>query len=369
MVVNSIMDENCDILKSDLWSDIVSDQRKPKLIACRTEFFEMTKNLHAAILLEKIFYWYQPPKARKSNPKHSRLTIYREGYMWLGKRRDEWADIGFTPWQFDTAIKKLKELDYVVVKNSKYKRKRQALIRLTDRFLNDYYLKKYPNKEYELNEKRMLEKSKLQKPDNRQSQILHQFRLEISNHLKTSSLEEDIFVRDTYLFDSKMPSNQYVRQIRDTVERLYNLFRENKKPINDLKEEYNFFDSYKIFTIQQDRKSDYSSLSELDQFNRVIGVEPTSQTRDRLKSIWRHYNCSEMKSEGNSLNCIVGIAFEVRDDGFWSRQGLHPENADAALLAVVMYYDAYRDDFKWPNVNEKHGKNSNLTMTNAEETA
>jgi hypothetical protein len=66
-------------------------------------YIDITGDLVAGTLLSQIMYWFAPSKN-----KTQKTRIFKDGYYWIAKRREDWWDeIRITPKQFDTAIKKL----------------------------------------------------------------------------------------------------------------------------------------------------------------------------------------------------------------------------------------------------------------------
>src|SRR5690606_34995070 len=69
----------------------------------------MTGDLLAGLLLSQIIYWYLPNKSGDS-----KLRVKKEGHYWIAKSHDEWyEEIRFSRRNFDTAIKKLVQLNLI----------------------------------------------------------------------------------------------------------------------------------------------------------------------------------------------------------------------------------------------------------------
>lgn len=66
-------------------------------------YIDITGDLIAGTLLSQILYWFSDGK--NGNP---RVSVYRDGYYWLAKRREDWMkEIRISKKQYDCAIKKL----------------------------------------------------------------------------------------------------------------------------------------------------------------------------------------------------------------------------------------------------------------------
>jgi len=72
-------------------------------------YVDMTDDLLAGLLLSQIIYWYLPNKTGDS-----KLRVKKEGIYWIAKSHDEWyEEIRFSRRNFDTAIKKLVQLNLI----------------------------------------------------------------------------------------------------------------------------------------------------------------------------------------------------------------------------------------------------------------
>ena len=101
-------------------------------------YIDITGDLIAGILLSQIIYWNLPSKEGKS-----KLKVTYKGRKGIAKGRNEWWDeIRITPKQYDRAIKILKELELVEVKNTMFNAKRTPVIM----FNSDVFIKKYQSK-------------------------------------------------------------------------------------------------------------------------------------------------------------------------------------------------------------------------------
>lgn len=101
-------------------------------------YIDITGDLIAGILLSQIIYWNLPSKEGKS-----KLKVNYKGRKGIAKGRNEWWDeIRITPKQYDRAIKILKELELVEVKNTMFNAKRTPVIM----FNSDVFIKKYQSK-------------------------------------------------------------------------------------------------------------------------------------------------------------------------------------------------------------------------------
>lgn len=79
-------------------------------------YIDIAGDLVSGVLLSQIIYWNLPSKK-----KESKLTIEREGKMWLAKERaDWWGECRISPKQFDRAIEVLESKEFVVRKVFKF---------------------------------------------------------------------------------------------------------------------------------------------------------------------------------------------------------------------------------------------------------
>lgn len=79
-------------------------------------YIDITGDFIAGALLSQILYWFTEDKYGKS-----KLRIFKDGYYWIAKRRDEWYnEIRITKHQYDVAIKFLKKNDYVILEKYKF---------------------------------------------------------------------------------------------------------------------------------------------------------------------------------------------------------------------------------------------------------
>ena len=79
-------------------------------------YIDITGDFIAGALLSQILYWFTEDKYGKS-----KLRIFKDGYYWIAKRRDEWYnEIRITKHQYDVAIKFLEKNDYVILEKYKF---------------------------------------------------------------------------------------------------------------------------------------------------------------------------------------------------------------------------------------------------------
>ena len=74
-------------------------------VMLRQTFVYMLGNLHAAILLSQIVYWFKPSKTGKL-----KVTVKKDGKLWIAKSREGWMDeTGLSLDLFKSSIQKLKD--------------------------------------------------------------------------------------------------------------------------------------------------------------------------------------------------------------------------------------------------------------------
>ena len=79
-------------------------------------YIDISEDLVAGTLLSQIMYWFSDDK--NGNRK---VKVYKEGYFWLAKGRNDWIDeIRISPKQYDNAIKKLKNKGFVETRLYKF---------------------------------------------------------------------------------------------------------------------------------------------------------------------------------------------------------------------------------------------------------
>ena len=359
---------------NSLWNDIVQNTKKPKMIGCRKDFFEMTQNLNAAILLDKIFYWHLPAKKDKLDSSKSKFKIERHGYKWLGKRRDEWEEIGLSKWQYDHAVNKLKELGYVDTIVSKYGIRKQILIRLTDKFVVDYSRHRLgveSEKSDSLNPEIPFRRSGNDDiadfPDsigeNRLSPTLSASKLEKTEFLYTSSLVSSLLERTSLLGKSIISQEEYKKTIGEKAEEVHQLLENDVKPLLLMKDtnycfrdyllDADFFDD-KIFTGGIDI-SKYSDALPLSLFVEFSGIDPDRECQQRMIAIWKHFKCNEMSFGDAVVYNLCYLLFITRverlDDWIWDVVG--SDNLDAFLLAFIAYCMNHKHEFEWPEATEQ----------------
>lgn len=79
-------------------------------------YIDISEDLIAGTLLSQIMFWFSETKDKKR-----KIRIYKDGNYWLAKGREEWVDeIRISKKQYDNAIKKLKEKEFVETKLFKF---------------------------------------------------------------------------------------------------------------------------------------------------------------------------------------------------------------------------------------------------------
>lgn len=79
-------------------------------------YIDIAGDLIAGTLLSQIMYWFSKDKSG-----NRKVKIYKDGYYWLAKGRNDWADeIRISSKQYDNAIKKLKQKGFVETKLYKF---------------------------------------------------------------------------------------------------------------------------------------------------------------------------------------------------------------------------------------------------------
>lgn len=97
-----------------------------KKVAYAPVYTELTGDLAAGIVLSQLVYWFKPSRAGKS-----KLTVVRDGTLWLAKNRQEMrAECGLTEWQYRSAMDKLKDMGLVEVQTHLFHGKTTPHIRL-----------------------------------------------------------------------------------------------------------------------------------------------------------------------------------------------------------------------------------------------
>lgn len=355
-------EDSGNIFKNPLWDEIVKNLGKPKLIGCRKEFYEMTGNLHAAILLDKLFYWHLPPDKHKKNSSKSRLTLNRDGFMWLGKRRNEWEDIGLTVWQYDVAIGKLRQLGFVETVVSKYRKKKQILIRLTDKFVVDYSRHRLGVESEESDSHNPglpfgnpgncdIADCQDSVNENRHSQITNTPKSEKSNFLCTSLLVSSLLEENTSLHFEKYissPKEKYKDKIGNTAEKIYTLLESSLKPISVFNNYSDIMKEYRSY-LKIPRGYYGPILSETEIWIQSTGIEPTEETTHRIVLIWDHFDCKEMRTEKAPMNGLNSLMFTLRAKFFdWLPRDIGPLNLESVLFAMIVYYRKHEKDYEWP---------------------
>lgn len=95
-------------------------------------FIGITKSLTAGTLLSRIAYWFSPRK--DGTP---RLTVQKNGQFWLAKTRTDWKkEIMISEYEYDGAVKILKELGLVETKIFKFNGTPMTHIRIIEENLN-----------------------------------------------------------------------------------------------------------------------------------------------------------------------------------------------------------------------------------------
>ena len=97
-----------------------------RVTAFSTLYVDVAGGHLGGLLLSQIIYWHKPGKSGR--PK---LRVKRKGELWLAKARTDWWDeIRITEWEYDTAIKVLKQKGIVEVRNFHFGGKKTPHIRL-----------------------------------------------------------------------------------------------------------------------------------------------------------------------------------------------------------------------------------------------
>ena len=79
-------------------------------------YIDITGDLVSGTLLSQIMYWFAEDKGGKS-----KVRVFKNGYFWIAKRRDEWYDeIRISKRQFDVAIKFLSKNHFVFLEKHKF---------------------------------------------------------------------------------------------------------------------------------------------------------------------------------------------------------------------------------------------------------
>lgn len=79
-------------------------------------YIDISEDLIAGTLLSQIMYWFSKDKSG-----NRKVKIYKDGYYWLAKSRNDWInEIRISPKQYDNAIKKLKNKGFVETKLYKF---------------------------------------------------------------------------------------------------------------------------------------------------------------------------------------------------------------------------------------------------------
>lgn len=96
-------------------------------------YIDIAGDLTAGVLLSQIMYWFD----KDSKNERVRTKIKKNGYFWIARRRDEWAnEIRVSPKQYDSAMKKLKAKDLVIVEKFKINGAPTTHIRPNDETIN-----------------------------------------------------------------------------------------------------------------------------------------------------------------------------------------------------------------------------------------
>lgn len=96
-------------------------------------YIDIAGDLTAGVLLSQIMYWFD----KDSKNECVRTKIKKKGYFWIARRRDEWAnEIRVAPKQYDSAMKKLKARNLVVVEKFKINGAPTTHIRPNDEVIN-----------------------------------------------------------------------------------------------------------------------------------------------------------------------------------------------------------------------------------------
>lgn len=117
------------------------EQFAERAFRAKLAYIDAAGDLNAGILLGQIVYWNTPDRNGQQ-----KLTIERDGRLWLAKRRDEWHhEIRLSPKQYDRAIRILEERGLVEVEVRHFNGiktphiwlNQQALKATVDRILTD----------------------------------------------------------------------------------------------------------------------------------------------------------------------------------------------------------------------------------------
>ncbi len=115
-----------DSLESAINQFLLWEMRSRDCIEVKRCYIDIAKDLESGVLLSQIVYWHLPDKEGKQ-----KLTVYRDGYWWLAKAREDWwAECRLTPKQFDRAIRHLEEQQLVCTKVYKWQGQNTKHIRL-----------------------------------------------------------------------------------------------------------------------------------------------------------------------------------------------------------------------------------------------
>lgn len=96
-------------------------------------YIDIAGDLTAGVLLSQIMYWFD----KDSKNECIRTKIKKNGYFWIARRRDEWAnEIRVAPKQYDSAMKKLKAKKLVIVEKFKINGAPTTHIRPNDEVIN-----------------------------------------------------------------------------------------------------------------------------------------------------------------------------------------------------------------------------------------
>jgi hypothetical protein len=104
-----------------------------KVVTLRLELVDIAEDLNAGLLLSQILYWNLPDQ----NGNSTKLRVRKDGHFWLAKSRtDWWEECRLTEYQYDRAIKKLKDKDLVELHIYKFDGAPTTHIRLKNEVLN-----------------------------------------------------------------------------------------------------------------------------------------------------------------------------------------------------------------------------------------
>ena len=111
------------------------EEAEKRQVNVKMAYIDMTNDIISGMLLSQIIYWNLPSKQGSS-----KLKVTYKGRKGIAKARTDWHDeIRISPKQYDRAIKILKELKIVDVKNTMFSGKRTPIIMLND----DIFIKMY----------------------------------------------------------------------------------------------------------------------------------------------------------------------------------------------------------------------------------